>query len=256
MQKKEIIIEGIKISYVQNFIQDDLPICVLLHGWGAKASVFQNIFPKNQSYLAIDFPGFGDSAPLHTPYTLEDFARITSMWMQKIIPSSKKIILIGHSFGGRVICKMLHENIPLPSVDKIIMIGVPFYRTITRTQQLISKASAVFSWLPWIKPAVKKIFYTFWKDSDYELLEENAVMKRTFQNIITEEIDGYIPSLEKHPLYLLWGEDDRVTPLSYAQKVHQQIVASSLLTFPSAGHCPFLDTPQQFSEVFFKTLQK
>lgn len=256
MQRSEKIINGIKVSYIHSIIQNDAPIVVFLHGWASEGIHFKNLFPQNQSFIAIDFPPFGKSGDLPSSVGLLDFANITKKWIEYCVPCNKKIIVVGHSFGGRIIIKMISEQLFSHQIEKIICIGVPFYRQYSWKHYIIERCAYYFSFAPIFKKSFKKILYSFWKNSDYEALGENIVLKKTFQNTIKEPIDTSIPLLSAYPLFLLWGEKDEITPVSFAQRVQAIIPSACLEVVPSAGHMPFIDSPSICRSVFFKMLQK
>ncbi|QTD56724.1 alpha/beta fold hydrolase [Parasphingorhabdus cellanae] len=47
------------------------------------------------------------------------------------------------------------------------------------------------------------------------------------------------------PVLLLWGEQDKVIPLSHAKAFEQAIPGSKLITYADAGHLPMEETPDQ-----------
>lgn len=254
MNRQEKIINGQKISFVSHIADDSTPVVVFLHGWGSRLEVFKHFYPLCSSYIALDFPGFGFSSSLSSAFTLQNYSQSTANFLKTLLPSSRKIILVGHSFGGRVILKMLSENLFSHSVEKIVFIGVPFYRKISSGLSVLSRLSSLFSFLPFLKPLARKIFYTFVKNSDYEGLGSNKVMKQTFRNIISEDVSVFLPILQNIPLVLMWGENDEVTPMSYALDAKALLPHAQLITFSHAGHLPFFDKKEEFLEKFEKVV--
>lgn len=49
----------------------------------------------------------------------------------------------------------------------------------------------------------------------------------------------------KMPVLLLWGEQDKVIPLSHARAFADAIPGSTLITYADAGHLPMEETPEQ-----------
>ena len=49
------------------------------------------------------------------------------------------------------------------------------------------------------------------------------------------------------PALILWGEQDKVTPLSYASEFHQALPNSSVITYTQAGHLPNEELPDQLA---------
>jgi len=252
MTFQEKIVDGYKISYTFQESEKDNFVLVFLHGWGCESSFFKSLFSKNNSIFAFDFPGFGKSSPLKKIFSLDDYAKITANIINTIIPKGKKIIIIGHSFGGRVLLKMLENKYLSIVLQKAVFIGVPFYRIKNWRITIIEKISKI---LPrQIKMLGKNILYTFWKNSDYENLENNEIMKKTFQNIIKEEISPYLYNLKNIQTYFLWGENDKVTPLWFAQKANKEIKNAKILSIKEAGHLPFIDQPEITKKTLYSFL--
>ena len=56
--------------------------------------------------------------------------------------------------------------------------------------------------------------------------------------------------LAKHmPLLLIWGERDRIIPVSHGRETHARVKDSRLEVFPESGHFPQLDEPERFVDV-------
>lgn len=51
------------------------------------------------------------------------------------------------------------------------------------------------------------------------------------------------------PSLIVWGDRDRIIPVSHAELAHELMPGSRLEIFPGAGHFPFNDDPDRFIEV-------
>ncbi|RLT95632.1 alpha/beta fold hydrolase [Ketobacter sp.] len=83
-----------------NWQRTDLPVLLLIHGFGAHAhwwSFLAPFFLPNYRVAAIDLPGFGDSEPPRQ-YVDDGFARaiIACIEHNHLAP----VCIVGHSFGG------------------------------------------------------------------------------------------------------------------------------------------------------------
>jgi pimeloyl-ACP methyl ester carboxylesterase len=54
------------------------------------------------------------------------------------------------------------------------------------------------------------------------------------------------------PVDLVWGESDRLIPMTYAKRLESELPAVRLTTLPRCGHIPQQECPGAFS----KNLQK
>ena len=70
-------------------------------------------------------------------------------------------------------------------------------------------------------------------------------LQQTFINIINEDLTDLLPKIVQ-PTLLIWGENDKDTPLSQARVMEQKIPNAKLAVFKGAGHFSFLDKREEF----------
>ncbi len=85
--------------------QASADLIVFLHGLGCSRDSFNKILQQEDfgdfSLLALDLPGFGDSArPLEFSYTLEDHAEICATIIEAI--AFERLYIAAHSMGGAI----------------------------------------------------------------------------------------------------------------------------------------------------------
>ncbi len=56
------------------------------------------------------------------------------------------------------------------------------------------------------------------------------------------------------PTLIIWGHDDALIPLPFAEKLNQGIAGSQLVVLDGAGHIPMVGKPQEFNETVRKFL--
>jgi pimeloyl-ACP methyl ester carboxylesterase len=56
------------------------------------------------------------------------------------------------------------------------------------------------------------------------------------------------------PVDLLWGEEDRVFPVSYATRMEQGLPAARLTLLPGCGHVPHRSNPGRFNQALARVL--
>jgi len=100
----------------------DGPTRVLaLHGWGRSGADFAEILHGCDA-LAVHLPGFGTTAPPPTVWGSEDYA-------EHLVPGlagSGPVVVVGHSFGGRVAVRLAVAHPEL--VSALVLTGVPLVR--------------------------------------------------------------------------------------------------------------------------------
>ena len=95
-------IMGIKIKY--EFVDSDKDeTLVFLHGWGQSIDMMKplgNNYFDVYNVLYVDLPGFGNSSEPDYSWTVYDYAKCINILVTDL--KLNNIVIIGHSFGGRV----------------------------------------------------------------------------------------------------------------------------------------------------------
>ena len=99
-----INIDDLSINYEINGAGEDV---LLIHGWGSDLRCFanlSNLLMTKYRVISIDLPGFGKSSMLKNSFSVDDYADIIIKFLNELKVSN--VILIGHSYGGRIILKL------------------------------------------------------------------------------------------------------------------------------------------------------
>lgn len=258
MKDKYLIIDKRKIFYRENISNsDDKKILFFMHGWGASSDLFLKIFPENKNWIAIDFPNFGKSEKSKDVLDMEDYAKITKKFIDKTM-KEKEIFFITHSFGGRVLLKMM--SLFNLNTEKAIFIGVPFYRPeinkINKKSILIKNFHKIFNLpvLKIIKKPLQKVLYKLVYSKDYLELQDDKIMQETFKKVVSDDIAKYIPLLKTIKNILIWGENDTTVPLKIPEKFLKELPKSDFYKISKAGHFPFLENTKEFNKIFNKVI--
>ena len=229
----EITYKNTKINYIsKNFAQNAI---VFLHGWGGDYNSFMALSNCINDYqtkhILIDFPPFGKSEEPKQIWTLEDYVNCIYLVLQK--ENVKKIIIIAHSFGGRVaIC---FDNIYTNIVQKMLITGGAGIKP----KKSLKRA---------IKKFVYKIIRVFNKTAnlgseDYKKL--SPTMKKTFSNIVEYDLSDLSKNI-RCPTLLVYGNKDKQTPMYMAKELHKNIKNSKLVVFNGCGHFAYIEKFSKF----------
>lgn len=231
---------------------------LILHGWGASIEAFapvnKYLSSKFKIYI-LDMPGFGKSDEPFAAYTVKDYAEVVLEYIKKM--NIQKPVLIGHSFGGRVIMKMVGNMGYQPS--KIIFVdtaGIKPRRSLSYYLKVYSYKLAkktVKFLLPEAK-ATKVINNMRSKkgSTDYNNASDN--MKGTFVKVVNEDLKNCLPNI-KVPTLLIWGEKDLDTPLRDAKIIEKMVPDAGLVVFKGAGHYSYLENLREFLAITTNFIQ-
>lgn len=236
-----------------------IPI-LILHGWNLSAEKFiglqEEFKKKDYKVFCLDLPGFGKEKPPQNPLYLSDYVKFISDFLRK--RKISKIILIGHSFGGRIGIKLAAERPEL--LHSLILTGAPGITPVPRSKVIFFIVLAKFGKKIFSAPIIR-IFQKMARQLLYRLAHAtdfyntNEKMRDTFKNIVKENLEPYLPKI-KSPTLLLWGAEDKIIPLSIAQRMQKLIKNSKLETINNARHGAPWTHAKEFADDAEKFLEK
>jgi pimeloyl-ACP methyl ester carboxylesterase len=211
------------------------PIIIILHGWGHSSSLWRHIVNKLEQIglevVCDDLPGFGAKIDQAIDFDINQYASWFVAHYGEII-KTRKVILIGHSLGGRIAIELAQNN-PLWLIQ-LILIGTPaIYQPSNKTK--IFKTLSFLKSVPGISNLVSSI------NPEYEAAKKNN-LKETYQNVVEHDQKNVINKI-KTPTLLIWGDQDFVVPISIANQIQKSIKDSKLKILAGQGHNPHIDNP-------------
>jgi pimeloyl-ACP methyl ester carboxylesterase len=229
---------------------------IFLHGWGGSQKSFAKVDEimkkKGYSTLRLEMPGFGKTPEMKKAWEMDDFA----LWVKRHILKSKinNYVLIGHSFGGRIILHSIVNKILKPS--HIVLIdssGIKPKNTFkTKFWKLVSRFGKIFQNFPLYNQVRKYVYKILIRERDY--LNTSGNLKKTFQNINTAYYDKEIKNI-KTPTLIIWGKNDKITPVWMANTLSRNINNSKLKVIEGDHSLPLkrAETIASIIDKFLKT---
>jgi pimeloyl-ACP methyl ester carboxylesterase len=220
---------------------------VILHGWGQDKSswkAFSETISSEIPTVVLEFPGFGGRPLIDGQWGIPEYASWTKEQLGVI---EGQIILLGHSFGGRVASYIASEN---PQwLRGLILYGAPcLYRPSLEIKFKIARNKFFrkigISWL-----------YRTVANKDLVVADENNLGK-IFRKVVPFDQTDLLPKINV-PTLLVWGEYDTAAPLRIAKEMKNLITKSTLVVIESAGHNAHQEKPHLFYGIiknFIKTI--
>ena len=210
---------------------------MLLHGYMSSKEVFSSqidYFSKYYTVTAIDFLGFGGSAPLTKAFSVGDYAK----WTEEVLVALNihRPSVIAHSFGCRVALKMaegrgqVFDKIVLTGPAGVIMNRGFTYHCKVKTYRFIRRIAPKFA---------EKRFGS----AEYRAL--SPIMKESYKKIVNEDLRDVASRVENEVL-ILQGRSDTTTPRQEAE-VYERVLKRGVLRFVDGGHFAFLENPTVFN---------
>ena len=166
---------------------------------------------------------------------------------------AKQVMLLGHSFGGRVIIK-LNSRKDLPfTVSKVILVdsaGIlppKSNKKSWRTRKYkMGKAFLSTKIMRKIAPNALEKLRVKYGSADY--VAASPLMRQVLVKVVNEDLEPLLPNI-KCPTLLIWGVNDTATPLSDGEKMEKLIPDAGLVKLENAGHYSFLEQQFLFNRV-------
>ena len=209
---KDNTLRELSISYeiLNNNQNKDI---VFLHGWGSNKELMRDSFKhiaNNYRHIYIDLPGFGKSPNDKYIIYTQAYAQIIDSFLHSI--DAKKDVIIGHSFGGKVAVLLNPQKLILLSSAGIIVpksLSTKFKIGIFRTFKAIGFGQ----------------LYALFASKDANQMPRH--MYDTFKRVVNEDFSNEFKSYNQKAL-ILWGEDDKDTPLQSGKQIALLIKNSQL----------------------------
>ncbi|MBF4766915.1 alpha/beta fold hydrolase [Nocardioides agariphilus] len=256
------------------------PVLLLLHGLGADHTTWDPVIAqlaRRYTVIAPDLLGHGQSAKPRADYTLGGYAN----GMRDLITvlGIDKVTLVGHSFGGGVAMQFAYQ---FPErTERLVLVGTgglgpqvtPVIRAIT------TPGFAAFMG-PLTLPGVRHVAAAAMRGlkrtgiKEFRDFDEVAAIYESFREpdarlaiahvtravvdwrgqIVTMADRAYLTAAM--PLCVIWGEDDRVIPVSHASIAAELAPGARVEIIANAGHFPHKDHPERFVRILNDFVRK
>jgi pimeloyl-ACP methyl ester carboxylesterase len=227
---------------------------LFLHGWGTDFLSFKPFLEALTPYYrvcAVDLPGFGQSGEPPAAWAVDDYGDFILKFMACL--GISRVILVGHSFGGRIIIKLAARRELPVTITKIVLInsaGIQSRKILKqRAQFLVYRGIKRIISIGGIKNKFPGLLDRWRKkhgSPDY--LNASPRMRECLVRAINEDLTPCLPRIPC-PALLIWGAEDQETPLGDGKLMERLIPDAGLIILKKAGHYSFLDQPFIFGKV-------
>lgn len=225
---------------------DGDPPLVLLHGLSGSANWWGRNIPqlaRRHRLYVPDLIGFGRSTVRLSVPRIEGAAEAVAEWADAV--GVTDACLIGHSMGGQIAA---HVAASRPAwLKRLVLVdpaGLPRPLSPGKLLRFAAELTPMWSWGdPRFLPTIIK---DAWKAGP-------IVLARSVWNIIRDDVEPLLPEIAV-PTLIIWGERDRLVPLSDGWKFRDGIADSSLVVLRGAGHNAMVDRPRDFNRIVSRFL--
>ncbi|MDR4491232.1 MAG: alpha/beta hydrolase [Candidatus Nitrosocosmicus sp.] len=257
MEFMEIL--GYNLRYLQFSGIRSTKTIVLLHGLGASAERWSELWPLMKKYNVIipDLIGFGYSEKPLVEYTVDFFIKSLEQFFEKL--NIRNPIIVGSSFGGQLVIEysLKHKDF----FDRIILVSPAgtlerptfvlsqyifsgLYPTVENVESAFKRMANNENYK--VDPYTVKDFINRMKlpNAKYALISTLLAMRRD-QSLQKRLVEISIPAL------VIWGSDDTTIPVENIE-YFKQIPMVETLVMEGCGHTPYVEKPKEFFRIIEK----
>jgi pimeloyl-ACP methyl ester carboxylesterase len=226
------------------------PALIFLHGpWGLTWDPFLD-------ELATSFTVHAPAHPGTTPDAPDDIYQLDGLWDLVLCYDElftalgiDDAALVGHSFGGMLACE-LAAAYPARARRLALIAPIGFWRDADRVVNWMMLDPARLPGYVFRDPSSEPARRLFGGGDDPDAATA-ARVRLAWAMGATGKFIWPIPDkgLKKRihrvaaPTLLVWGKEDRLVPLVYADEFTRRIAGASVQTVDGAGHMPHLERP-------------
>jgi pimeloyl-ACP methyl ester carboxylesterase len=222
---------------------------LILHGWGGSIEsvrpVLAAVAPVATGW-AVDLPGFGESDLPPAPWGTPEYAELVREVMDAL--GLEAAAVLGHSFGGRVAMGLAVSH--PERVTKLVLVNSAGIRPRRKPRYYarfalakLGKAAERFGGRAGARLRARILERT--ASPDY--LAAGA-LRGTFVRVVNEDQRDELPRIAA-PTLLIWGAEDRETPVAAGKLMETLIPDAGLVVFEGAGHYSYVDAAPAFGRV-------
>ena len=268
LEDKYIKVQGINTRYWVNGNEGtDL---ILIHGIGSYMEAWENnveFFSQNHRVFVLDLPGFGRSDKPVVQYSFPYFSQFVLDFMDA--QGIERASLVGNSMGGGVsqhiavqapdrVAKLVLVNSAGFSKDLTILLRVS---SLPLIGELLSRPSRKGT-MRILKECVydPSLITDDMVELGYQIVSQPGATKAflatlrstiKFTGLTKKVLRSFTDNFNsiKAPTLVIWGQQDRILPVSGANVAEKGIPNTTVHIFDPCGHMPQIERPEEFNTI-------
>lgn len=227
-----------EMVYWESVRGDDQSTIVLIHGANDQAGTWFTVAPalaRTHRVIVPDLPGHGESAPKQGPIPLS----LIIEQLERVI-GDEPITLIGNSLGGWLALLYALKH-PAQITRLVLEASGGLSRPLSSPIVATSREEAI--------PILRAVHGPSYQPQEWVI---EALLQRAqgspmlrLTELAEHEIESRLGEIDI-PATLVWGADDGVLPLSYAEALRDAIPNAELHVIEGAAHIPHMQQPERF----------
>ena len=265
-------LHGDRVAYRDTGPRDGQDTLLLIHGMAGSSATWRWVIPqlsRNYRVIAPDLLGHGDSAKPRGDYSLGAFA----VWLRDLLDELgvMRATIVGQSLGGGIAMQFAYQH--RDRCERMVLIGsgglgpdlswmlrllstpgVELVLPAVAPQPVLTVGNSIKSWLSaaGIKsPRGGELWSAYSSLSDRET---RYAFLRTLRAVVDYRGQAVSALNRLHlttqvPVLLIWGDSDRIIPVSHGYDAHEAVPGSRLEVLPGVGHFPHVEAPWEVTQI-------
>ena len=247
---------GAKVHYVE--AGTGSPV-ILLHGLADDIGVWESVIPAlaaKHRVIALDQIGFGRSDKPLLSYRVATFVDFLDGFLNQL--KIDRASVVGNSLGGWVAADfaLAHPD----RVDRLVLCDAAGYAAVVKNMNPRALSALRLASRDDIRYLGPLTFHDkrFYEDVDLAFKQrvtagDSYTVKQVLESMVRGEdvLDGRVGAIHK-PTLILWGRDDKIIPLNFAERLHKEIAGSRLEIIDNCGHMPHVECSDKFNHALMK----
>jgi pimeloyl-ACP methyl ester carboxylesterase len=267
-----VVLDGTLIHYTESGNGRD--IMLLVHGLGASVVAWRkniSCFSTSHKVYAIDLPGHGDSGGYIRDYSVQNGVRILTEFITVL--GLSRVTLVGNSLGGLLAMRVALDA--SASVGRLVLVStvglgrelswylrlasLPVVGTFLQNHTVVADRVVlrnIFHQSRSVEPdlikeimRVRNISQT--RHTTLKIIRSGVSLRGLRSEL---QLVRMLTSLEM-PILLIWGNEDRIVPVSQALLALRALPLLRLHVFKLCGHWPQMERFEEFNRLVLDFLK-
>ena len=249
---------GAKIHFVEAGTGAPL---ILIHGLADDVAVWDSVIPPLAAsfrVIALDQIGFGRSDKPLLGYRAGTFVDFLDGFLSEL--KIDRASLVGNSLGGWIAADLALTH--PERISRLVLCNAAGYAAVSKNMDPRALSALRLASREDILYLGPLTFHDkrFYEDVDLAFKQhvsagDNYTVNQLLDSMIRGEdvLDNRLAAI-KQPTLILWGREDRLIPLNFAERFHKEITGSQLRVIDSCGQMPQVECPEKFNTAVLQFL--
>ena len=254
--EKWVTLYGVKIYYQE---AGQGPAVILLHGLGGDSTNWAStIGPLSEHFRVIvpDQVGFGKSEKPFISYRVGTYVDFLDALYKEL--KIERASLVGNSLGGWISAAfaLAHPD----KVDRLILVDAAGFALPKDPAAAAVARSLNTSTRQGVRDILPLVFYNtqlYASDAAVDMFftrkmksGDGYTVEQVVESVIRGEdvLDSKLSAV-KSPTLIVWGREDKLTPLAGGERFKKEIAGSQLAVIDKCGHVPQIEKAAEFNGI-------